>query len=212
MCAACAKELPILPQTCNKCAQFLPNSPQNTPICGQCLTKPPAYHRVYACFPYTPPIPRMISGLKFTNQLQYNRVLSHFLLAKIRHDWYPASPLPDIILPMPLHKQRLRERGYNQAVVLAKPLAKSLHIPLDLFGVVRTKATKPQSSLPATLRRKNIAQAFTAKRAYHGLHIAVVDDVMTTGQTVSVLAEVLKKQGAKRIDIWCAARCDSRQK
>lgn len=106
---------------------------------------------------------------------------------------------------MPLHSSRLRERGYNQAVEVAKPTARTLEIPLD-FNLVRIKPTLPQSTLPASKRSQNTANAFTAARSYEGLHLALVDDVMTTGCTVRAAADTLKKHGAKRVEIWCIAR------
>lgn len=207
LCVACAKELPILTHSCVKCAQFLNKIDMNITLCGQCLVKTPAFHRVYVTYAYRFPIPRLIAGLKFDGKLSHARMLSQLMLHDITNKWYRTTPLPELILPMPLHRQRLKERGFNQAVEIARPISRALKIPLDTQGIARKKATQPQSSLPAKERRQNVAHAFRAKHRYDGLHLAVVDDVMTTGQTVSALATLLKKQGAKRIDVWCAARC-----
>lgn len=106
---------------------------------------------------------------------------------------------------MPLHPSRQRERGYNQAHEAVKSAAHTLGIPLDL-NLVRIKPTLPQSTLAASKRRQNTANAFAASRSYAGLHIAVFDDVMTTGSTVSAAAKILQKHGARQVDIWCIAR------
>ena len=209
LCRACAKELPILSHSCQKCAQFLPAAERRQLTCGQCQSDPPPYNKVFALFPYQPPLPRLIAGLKFEEQFPIACLFSCLMAEAICGPWYPSTPPPDLILPMPLHSKRLQERGYNQAAIIAKPLAEAVKIPLD-HGVIRTKYTRPQSSFPAAERHQNIANAFTATRSYAGAHIAIVDDVMTTGQTVIAVARLLRKHGAKRVDIWCCARCDNR--
>ena len=208
LCPPCAKELPILSHSCQKCAQFLHAAKRRLLTCGLCLTDPPPFDKVFALFPYQPPLPRLVAGLKFEKQLSIARLFSCLMVQAVRTQWYQQTPLPDLILAMPLHAKRLKERGYNQAAEIAKPTAKALKIPLD-HGIIRSKYTRPQSTLPAEERRQNTVNAFTATRSYRGQHIAVVDDVMTTGHTVSALASLLKRQGARRVDIWCCARCDT---
>jgi ComF family protein len=207
LCRPCAKELPILSHSCVKCAQFLPFPSEQ--ICGQCLTDPPPFDFTFALFPYFPPIPHFIAGLKFEQQFSFAQLFSCLMTTAVLTQWYPNHRLPDLIIPMPLHARRLKERGYNQAAEIAKPLARALQIPLD-HGIIRSKYTQPQSALPASLRPKNTANAFSALRSYQGVHIAVVDDVMTTGETVTAIARLLKRYGAGRVDIWCCARCDNR--
>jgi ComF family protein len=209
LCVPCSKELPILSYSCQKCAQFLHASERRQLTCGQCLTNPPPFDIVFALFPYQPPLPKLVAGLKFEEQFSIAGFFSTMLSQTARQCWYANTPLPDLILPMPLHNKRLQERGYNQAAEIAKPAARRLNIPLD-EGVLRSKYTLPQSTLPAASRRQNTANAFTARRSYDGVHIAVVDDVMTTGHTVAAISRLLKRCGARRVDIWCCARCDSR--
>jgi ComF family protein len=208
LCLPCANELPTLSQTCKKCALILHHSESTQLLCGSCLTDPPPYDQVFALFPYQPPLPRLIGGLKFEEQLSHAQFFSHRMLQAIRRSWYANNRLPDCILPMPLHLLRLQERGYNQAEEVARPIACALKLPIDR-SIIRSKATRPQSSLPAKERRRNIANAFTATRHYADEHIAVIDDVMTTGHTVTALAKILKQHGAQRVDIWCIARCDN---
>lgn len=205
LCQPCARELPILSHSCRKCAQFLHSSERRQLICGQCLSEPPPYDTVFTLFPYDPPLPKLIAGLKFEHQFSIASLFSHFLAHAVQAQWYIHQKVPDLILPMPLHPRRQRERGYNQAHEAAKPASRMLGIPLDL-NLVRIKPTLPQSTLPASKRRQNTANAFAVTRSYAGLHVALFDDVMTTGCTVSAAARVLQKHGAKRVDIWCIAR------
>ncbi len=209
LCAPCANELPILSHSCGKCAQFLHASERSQLICGQCLKQPPPYAKVFALFPYQPPLPRLVAGLKFEEQFSHGQFFSWMMIDAARHKWYADQRLPDLLLPMPLHRKRLQERGFNQALEIAKPVARKLKIPIDQ-GVIRSKATLPQSTLPASERRQNLAKAFCTERSYAGLHVAVIDDVMTTGHTVTAMAKLLIRHGARRVDIWCCARCDSR--
>lgn len=160
---------------------------------------------MFVLFPYEPPLPKLVAALKFEKQFSMTNLFSHFLVHAAKHEWYQDQPLPDLILPMPLHPARQQERGYNQALEAVKPAARALAIPLDLH-LLRIKSTLPQSTLAASTRRQNTANAFAAARSYQGLHLALFDDVMTTGCTVSAAAKVLQKHGAKRVDIWCIAR------
>lgn len=124
----------------------------------------------------------------------------------IKNHWYADQPLPDLIIPIPLHSQRLHERGFNQALEIARPIAKNLAIPIDYQGIKRIKHTLAQSGLSAKARKQNISQAFAAFRDYSGLSIAVIDDVVTTSHTMMEFCRVLKNQGAAHITVWCCAR------
>lgn len=209
LCEPCRNELPILSHSCRKCAQFLHSNTHQQWLCGQCLTEPPPYDQVHAIFPYETPIPRMIAAFKFEEQFSYGGCFGVLLRMKVR-EWYQHQPLPTLIIPVPLHATRLRERGFNQALELAKPAALAYQIPID-HSVIRCKATAAQHLLPKRERTANLVNAFQVARNYSGMHVAIVDDVMTTGQTVSALARVLKLAGACRVDIWAIARSDGRQ-
>jgi ComF family protein len=113
---------------------------------------------------------------------------------------------PDVLLPVPLHRQRLRQRGFNQALELARPVSRRLCIPLDPWLAVRNKATIPQASLSPKDRYRNVRDAFQVKKDVSGLKIAIIDDVMTTGHTANALANTLKKAGAREISVWVFAR------
>lgn len=193
-----------MPQSCVRCARFLQGTCAT--ICGNCLANGPFFDVTYALFPYEWPVDSLIVKLKFHHQLCYAQALGELLTHKIQTVWYAARPLPDIILPVPLHPKRLRERGFNQALEIARPAAKALNLTMDVHGVKRIKATPPQSELPARKRKQNIANAFSVNKNYTGKHLAILDDVITTGHTVMELSRVLKENGAKQIDVWCCAR------
>lgn len=206
LCLTCLHDLPILPHHCPQCAHFLPVNYKNALLCGRCLKQAPPFKRTFALFPYDAPIISMITQLKFHHQLAYASLFGQLLARKIRQHWYHEDRLPDLILPVPLHTTRLRERGFNQAYEIARPAANALGIPVDLAGVFRCKMTSAQRQLSATQRKLNMQDAFVVNKTYKGEHLAVVDDVITTGQTVSELCRLLKIHGAGNIDVWCVAR------
>lgn len=210
LCLACLQDLPILPYHCPRCAQFLPITPhalaEPVPTCGACLKLAPPFDQTFALFPYDPPITQLIIQLKFQHRLSHAKALGELLIQKIRHEWYSDAHLPDLIIPVPLHPRRLRERGFNQALEIAKPVARALSIPIDAHGTRRIKHTAPQSTLTGSERKQNVSHAFSICRDYTGLNLAVLDDVITTGHTLTALCKMLKAHGASRIDVWCCAR------
>jgi ComF family protein len=214
ICHACRQDLPILTDHCAQCAQFFtaPLSVMTPPFnpatltCGACLTNPPPFDHIYPLFPYQRPIIQLIVQLKFQQQLAHAALFANLLLERIQQTWYLQQALPQLIIPIPLHPQRLRERGFNQALEVAKPVAKALNIPIDRHGVQRIKATAAQSGLSAIKRKDNVTGAFACTRDYRGLRIAVVDDVITTGHTVAECCRVLRERGASEIHVWCCAR------
>lgn len=205
LCAGCSQLLPILPQHCQQCAQFLPVSIDGL-VCGRCQRHPPAFARTFALFPYAPPLTHWMFALKFYGQLVFSRTFGELLAKRIQEHWYLRQPLPDIILPVPLHPKRLSERGFNQSEEIGKYLAHRLKLPLETKGIVRKHQTNLQRVLSANKRKTNIKQAFEAKKRYDNQHIAILDDVVTTGSTVRELAQLLKLNGARQIDIWCCLR------
>jgi ComF family protein len=205
ICTACAYNLPSLPHHCVQCAQFLPETLSAT-LCGTCLSHPPAYAATYALFPYEYPIISMIRKIKFQHQLCFAQALGELFAQKAQTTWYAHKPLPDLLIPIPLHLKRLSERGFNQALEIARPISKKLQLAIDYKGIVRSKATLAQSGLSAAKRAHNIANAFKVRRDYTGLKIALLDDVITTGHTITECSRMLKKHGAASIEIWCCAR------
>ena len=144
----------------------------------------------------------LIASLKFNKQYKSARLLS-FLLA----DYLAKSvERPELIIPIPLHKQRYKKRGFNQSIEIAKNLSKMLDIPLDTKSCIRQRDTAHQVGLSSEDRRKNIKNAFVVRKAIKANHVAIVDDVITTGSTANELAIVLKKAGVSRVDVWSCSR------
>jgi len=196
LCPACAAELPVLGPACPVCALPVPGGE----VCGACLSAPPAFDATFAAFPYAFPIDRMVQALKYRYRLSVVPFLANALLA--------SGPIEGagVVLPMPLHVKRLRERGFNQAVELARPLARARGLPLELARVGRVLDVAPQMSLSWRERQSNMRGVFACAGSFDGLHVLVVDDVMTTGATLHALAAVLKQHGASRVTNLVVAR------
>lgn len=175
--------------------------------CPSCLRHPPAYDATIVVTDYAPPIDQLVLALKFGRQLALASALSRLLNRAFEN---AGAPLPDLLTAVPLGMQRLAERGFNQSLEMARPLAKSLRLPIDRKGIVRQRETPPQSLLSPDERRKNMRHAFTVTHDAAGKirdrHIAVVDDVMTTGATLNELAVTLKRFGATRVTNLVFAR------
>ncbi len=151
---------------------------------------------------YTSPIDHLIQALKYGRQLSCARILGEYLAAHIGD----IATKPDVVVPVPLHRARLRERGFNQSLELARPLAKRLGIPLIIDGARRTRPTVPQTGLRLKERQKNVRGAFAVMQDFTDKRIAIVDDVMTSGATVEALARALRKAGAGAVEVWVVAR------
>ncbi len=197
-CSACRDSLPHLKgNQCIVCALPVAGSQ----ICGACLASPPAFDRSVAAFEYTFPVDALLQRLKYGANLAMARVLADLLVLNIDN-----AELPDFIVPMPLHSGRLRERGFNQALELARRVSKKTGIALLPDVCQRIRDTPSQTGLPWKERERNIRGAFSCEVELEGKHIAVLDDVMTTGATLNELAKVLRKRGAARVSGWVVAR------
>lgn len=202
LCAYCKKHIPWLKKTCYQCG--IPLSIDDTTIalrCGECLQSPPSFERTYVCVHYQKPIDRLIQQLKFQKNLSYAQLIGDIMAEK-----FVVAERPHCLIPVPLHPSRLRERGFNQAIEIARPLSKKLQIPLCLDAFVRIKDTRAQSALNTRERNQNIKQAFACKKTMTYKHVAIVDDVMTTGNTLRALADTIKKSGVEKISLWVFAR------
>ncbi len=197
LCAACAAELPRLcGPLCPVCATPLAAP---APACGSCLQASPAFDATLAPLRYAYPIDGLVRNLKYRCRL----ASADFFVQAMLMGERPAGTL---IVPVPLSAGRLRERGFNQALEIARPLARALHLPLDATSLVRPRETLPQSSLPWRARRSNVRHAFACTRDLRGASVIVVDDVMTSGATLDAIARTLKDQGAARVVNWVATR------
>lgn len=176
--------------------------PTSAGECGECLRHPPALAHTRAVFVYGFPLDRLVPRLKFHRDLAAGR-----LMAALMAEALATAPRPDAILPVPLHPRRLRQRGYDQALELARPLAEALSLPLRTDLLQRSRPTAPQSELHAAERQRNVARAFVVPPAITPpAHVCLIDDVMTTGATLQAAARVLLSAGALRVDAWVCAR------
>ncbi len=200
LCEICEQSLPYLAEACRVCARPLPVAGE---VCGQCQQSPPAFDYTYAAFRYERPIDRLVQDLKYHRRLDLARALGALLaerLAACRWPW------PVRLIPVPLHRARLRERGYNQALELARPVARRFGIELDPWAAERIRPTRPQAELSLAERKRNLRNAFRATTTLEGEHVVVLDDVMTSGHTLEALARCLKQAGAKTVGVWVLAR------
>ena len=198
MCAACHAGLPWQGPACARCALPLPT----TGVCGHCLQQPSPLDAVHAAFDYAFPLDRLLPRLKFHADFACGRVLAQCMAER-----FAALPRPAAIVPLPLHRTRLRRRGYDQALELARPLAKALGLPLRGDVLHRCKATSAQSRLHADARQRNLRGAFAVNpTAVLPAHLVLIDDVMTTGATLHAAARALRDAGVARVDAWVCAR------
>jgi ComF family protein len=198
LCADCASDLPAVPTSCPRCAE-----PASGAECAHCATAPPPYVRAFAAHAYAWPVDALVRGFKYHGQLPYGRVLGTLLAEAVATARLPA---PDLIVPVPLHPARERERGYNQAWELARVVAATLRTPAAPNACRRVRATAPQANLDAAARRANLSGAFVVPRALRGARVAVVDDVLTTGATLGAVANALHDAGAAEVQVWAVAR------
>lgn len=197
-CSACDAELPRLTgEHCPVCALPAPGGS----VCGECLRQQPHFDHTVAAYRYSFPIDKLVQALKFNEHLILANFLADALAQRI-------DTHPDCMVAMPLHPVRLRERSFNQSLLLARRMSSRLGIPLLVDACERVRNTPPQSSLPWKERDKNMRRAFTCKPGtdLHGKHVAIVDDVMTTGASIGELARALKQAGAREVSAWVVAR------
>ena len=203
LCPGCERSLPIITAACPRCAAVYAH-PDVAGECGECQRTPPPFDRARAVYRYAPPVDHFIRAVKFHGELGLARWLGEQLAERIAS----AGARPDLIVPVPLHRTRLRTRGYNQALELARPLARALDVPITARVLQRVRATDAQSDLPFDARRRNVRGAFAVAdpEAFRDRRIALIDDVMTTGNTVRAAAAVLRAAGAAEIEVWVVAR------
>ena len=146
----------------------------------------------------------MVRAAKYHGALEHVRVLGELLAVQLRAR--PVSGWPEVMLPVPLAPRRFRERGYNQAIELARWLERRVQVPLRTDVLVRVRETREQAGLPRSERRKNLRGAFALAGRLRAEHVALVDDVITTGSTVNELAKLLKSAGVRRVEVWALAR------
>lgn len=197
-CTACNATLPYLSAPhCPVCAIPTPGGT----VCGHCLAQPPLFTHTYAVFGYAFPIDRLIQRMKYHEQL----ALAHAFAEKMVQE-IDLHNLPDCVIAMPLHPAKLRERGFNQSLLLASTVARKLGLKLLTHACRRIRDTPPQSALPWKARKKNVRNAFSCEMDLSGKRVALVDDVLTTGASLNALAGAVSKAGAIEISAWVVAR------
>jgi ComF family protein len=204
LCCGCEHDLAKNSSHCVICAAPLADvqAAEKSLVCGKCLKKPPNFTTSIIPHLYAPPLKQLITQLKFHGTLYNAPLLAQNFINAIS----PRKKLPECLIPVPLHKQRLRERGFNQAQELAQIIAAQLKIPLDYTLCQRNKSTPFQSGLSAKQRKQNLKNAFSITKTHSYKHVAVFDDVVTTGTTVNELAKQLKQSGVEIIEVWAIAR------
>lgn len=198
LCSACEAGLPVNANACRGCAVPLPEPA----LCGACIGSRSPLTEVHAPFVYAAPLDRLLPRLKFAGDLAAGRLVSQLMAGHLR-----VAPRPQALVPIPLHRARLRRRGFDQALELARPLGRALGLPVLDGALIRQRETREQSTLSALARQRNVRGAF-AVRAKLPLpaHVALIDDVMTTGATLRAAAVALRQAGVQRVDAWVAAR------
>lgn len=198
LCAACEADLPVHSPACRACAAPLPVAG----TCGPCLSARSPLTEAHAAFLYAAPLDRLLPRFKFAGDLAAGRLVAQLMAMQLA-----AAPRPQALVPLPLHRARLRRRGFDQALELARPLGKALGVPVLDGALTRLRATAEQSTLSAVARRRNVRGAFAVRpRLPLPAHVALVDDVMTTGATLRAAAVALRQAGVQRVDAWVAAR------
>ncbi len=222
LCRGCEQDLPWLNSYCQHCAEPLPESlnvsigrrsdPSNKALltCGHCLKQPPAFTRTYAPLRYEFPIDLLIRRFKHRPEYHSIELLSE-LFVQHQAQALRQQSTPQQLMPVPLHPNRLQQRGFNQSLELAHCISQRLGIPVNDKACSRQLDTPHQQGLSAKQRRRNLRHAFRINRDQLNrtgpyLHVALIDDVMTTGTTAQILAVQLRQAGVDRVDIWCLAR------
>lgn len=203
LCPGCLADLPHNRHACGRCAIPLPA--EGDGLCGACARRPPPFTLARTAFVYEDPLPMLVGGAKFRGRLNLARLLGQ-CLARALAPACAEDDLPGLIVPVPLHPARLRERGYNQAVEVARPVGRALGIAVEPRCCVRALATPPQAGLDRAQRRRNLRGAFEVVRPPVARHVAILDDVVTTGSTAAELARTLLRAGVERVDLWAVAR------
>lgn len=203
LCPGCRVDLPHNSPACPRCALPLPQGQGGGTLCGPCQRRPPPFAASHAAFRYEDPVPALVAGAKFHARFNLTRLLGQCLAQALLEQ---GAERPGLIIPVPLHRVRLRERGYNQALEIAREVSAALAIPIDGATCVRAWPTSAQVGLDDRERRRNVRGAFAVLGVPAAPHVTLLDDVVTTGSTVAELTRVLRRAGVERVDVWAVAR------
>lgn len=212
LCQNCSDRLPRISTPCFRCALSIPEidfaGANPTAICGDCIANNPLQYRTLSPLAYLFPVAELIGQMKYRRDLAYLKLLSALFVEHLQTA-YATDNLPECIVPVPLHANREFVRGFNQAELLAEQVGKALRLPCETHLLKRTRNTPSQMHLKISERERNMKKAFALSRpskvpGYQ--HVAIFDDVLTTGATTQSMARVLLKAGCQRVDIWSIAR------
>lgn len=204
LCSACERDLALNDGCCRTCAHPLPETASADPVCGACRKRLPKFDYAFVPHRYGYPLDHLVQRLKYGGELAVGRVLGE-LFARHLLD-RRERPLPHAIVPVPLGRRRYVSRKFNQAVEIGRPIARACGVRMYTDLVVRTRDTREQASLERKQRRRNVRGAFAVVRELPCDHVAILDDVVTTASTVNEIARVLRRAGARTIEVWAIAR------
>lgn len=199
VCSFCMGLLPRLGTCCHHCAH--PLFTDDYPICGLCIKNPPFFDEAVVSYSFTEPLRSLLHQFKYYNKLYLGSFFSQLIL----NGWQQTQPHPQCLIPVPMHAQKIKARGFNQTIILTRLLARKLKIPANFTQCKKIINTAAQANLTREERQKNVRGVFQVKPVPYE-HVALVDDLLTTGSTANELARSLKNAGVKRVDIWCCAR------
>ncbi|MGK9174235.1 DNA utilization protein GntX [Yokenella regensburgei] len=204
ICSSCARTLPLRISVCPCCA--LPALDPTLP-CGRCLQKMPPWQHMVAVSSYTPPLSHLVHQMKFSRRPELALALARLLYLAVRNEQRRRSiPAPDLLVNVPLWHRRQWRRGYNQSDLLCRKLVHWVGCRYEPAALRRIKRTRIQHQLSARLRKRNLKNAFRLELPVQGLHMVIVDDVVTTGSTVAELSKLLLRHGAATVQVWCLCR------
>lgn len=206
VCIGCANDLPWIQPACARCGAALPATlPGN--CCAVCVPKLPRGVRVISALAYAYPVEHLITAAKYRRRQDLADALGYLLADYLLSPDVAASlSVPNVLLPVPLHRWRFMMRGFNQADEVAQAVSRKLHIPLLPELARRIRSTQPQTRLSGRARLRNMRQAFAADDRVQGCSIAIIDDVFTTGATAIALANAVLAKGSANVQIWSVAR------
>ncbi len=202
LCSGCHADLPRLKHACPRCAEPMPSAGES--LCGRCQQSTPLFDTVYSPYLYVAPVDVLIRRLKFDQRLHLARLLGALLADYLEHALHER---PALIVPVPMHRRRLAQRGFNQALELARFVGGKLEIPVAPTLVTRTRPTRPQTDLKPGERERNVRGSFSVGDQFPaGASVLLIDDVMTTSATANAVASVLRRQGAASVTVATVAR------
>ncbi len=207
LCSRCLDRLPSNDLACIRCALPLPEKSPQGFLCGRCSRQEPPFQRIIAPWRYEGELAELVHQLKFHRKLAVGRSLGILLARRVKRR---SEPFPQVVLPVPLHPEQLRERGFNHAAELAYAVSRELQLPWSTRLLRKQRPTRSQHQLDRKARLANLKNAFHFLNAHRYRHVAVVDDVVTTGATATEVARTLREAGVERVEIWAVARTPER--